>query len=75
MEEPFVDFWQICWFFQMEPDFQHALIGHTEEQWFIEEDDSNKGANYLVGICLAFIECRPPDREKVSTVCKGTGNM
>lgn len=40
----------------MEDAAQEALLGTTEEQWFIDENKKNPGANYLIGLCTAFIE-------------------
>jgi len=53
-------FWQFVWFFSMDEGDQKLLIGPVDSQWFIEEDETNKGANYLIGICLAFFEISPP---------------
>ena len=53
-------FWQFVWFFSMDESNQEALIGPVEDQWFIEEDETNTGANYLIGVCLAFFEISPP---------------
>ena len=44
----------------MDESAQAALLGSTEEQWFIEEDERNVGANYLKGLCYAFVECIRP---------------
>ena len=57
MDSSYVLFWQLTWFFSFDDTTQAALIGPTEEQWFIEEDDENSGANYLIGLCHAFDEC------------------
>jgi hypothetical protein len=57
-------FWQFVWFFSMEESAQEALIGPVDSQWFIEEDETNVGANYLLGVCLAFFEISPPWREQ-----------
>lgn len=40
----------------MEDSAQEALLGSTEEQWFIEENDDNRGANYLIGLCHSLNE-------------------
>jgi hypothetical protein len=56
MEKSQVVYWQLVWFFSMEAPAQEALIGSTEEQWLIEEDAQNIGANYLKGLCLVFLE-------------------
>src|SRR5689334_3464066 len=53
-------FWQFVWFFSMEEADQESLIGPVESYWFIEEDETNTGANYLIGVCLAFFEISPP---------------
>jgi hypothetical protein len=53
-------FWQFVWFFSMEESAQEALIGPVDSHWFIEEDETNSGANYLLGVCLAFFEVSPP---------------
>jgi hypothetical protein len=53
-------FWQFVWFFSMDETDQESLIGPVDSQWFIEEDETNKGANYLIGVCLAFFEISPP---------------
>jgi hypothetical protein len=52
-------FWQFVWFFSMDESAQESLIGRVNEQWFIEEDQENAGANYLMGVCLAFFEISP----------------
>lgn len=44
----------------MDEPAQAALIGPVESHWFIEEDEKNAGANYLIGVCLAFFEIAPP---------------
>lgn len=53
-------FWQFVWFFSMDESAQEALIGPVDSRWFIEEDETNLGANYLIGVCLAFFEISPP---------------
>src|SRR4051812_21059215 len=57
-------FWQFVWFFSMEDSAQEALIGSVDELWFIEEDEENTGANYLIGVCLAFFEISPPGHKR-----------
>jgi hypothetical protein len=49
-------YWQLVWFFSMEQSAQELLIGSTEQQWFIEENKDNFGANYLIGLCHALSE-------------------
>ena len=46
----------IIYFFSLDKNDQKLLIGETREQWFIEEDSSNAGANYLCGLCAACLE-------------------
>ncbi len=57
-------FWQFVWFFSMDEADQESLIGTVDSHWFIEEDETNKGANYLIGVCLAFFEISPPLRQQ-----------
>lgn len=57
-------FWQFVWFFSMDEADQASLIGRVEEQWFIEENETNAGANYLIGVCLAFFEISPPQLDQ-----------
>jgi hypothetical protein len=59
MEDPHAKYWQLVWFFSMEESAQEALIGATEESWFIEENKDNFGANYLIGLCLSLEGWRP----------------
>jgi hypothetical protein len=49
--------WQIMQFFSIGGAEQKLLIGNTDEEWFIEEDENNVGANYLIGLCAAYLEC------------------
>ena len=44
----------------MDESAQEGLIGPVDSHWFIEEDETNHGANYLIGVCLAFFEISPP---------------
>lgn len=46
----------IIYFFSLDKDDQKLLVGKTREQWFIEEDSSNAGANYLCGLCAVCLE-------------------
>jgi hypothetical protein len=56
MEKLQIEYWQLVWFFSMEESAQEALIGSTEQPWFIEENKDNFGANYLIGLCLRLSE-------------------
>lgn len=56
MNEVHAEYWQLVWFFSMEESAQEALLGTTQEQWFIEENQDNFGANYLMGLCHALSE-------------------
>lgn len=56
MKDLHVPYWQLVWFFSMDESAQQALLGTTEQQWFIEENKDNLGANYLIGLCLALSE-------------------
>jgi len=56
MNDVHAEYWQLVWFFSMEESAQEALIGTTQEQWFIEENKDNSGANYLMGLCHALSE-------------------
>lgn len=56
LEKSTIVYWQLVWFFSMEESAQEALLGSTEEQWFIEENEDNRGANYLIGLCHALNE-------------------
>jgi hypothetical protein len=56
MDNSHVKYWQLVWFFSMEEGAQAALLGATEQPWFIEEGKDNPGANYLIGLCLALSE-------------------
>ena len=47
---------QILYFFSMSKEEQLPLIGFTDKEWFIEENSSNIGANYLHGLCAACLE-------------------
>jgi hypothetical protein len=56
MEKSNAIYWSIVWFFALKEEEQEMLFGQTEEQWFIEENTKNIGANYLKGVCIAFDE-------------------
>jgi len=59
-------YWQLVWFFSMDDIHQAALIGSTEDQWFIEESSKNAGANYLMGVVNALTEGWLPSKPKGS---------
>ncbi len=61
MDKSEVRYWQLVWVFSMDKTAQALLIGTTDDHWFIEENDTNCGANYLKGLCLALSEGFRPD--------------
>ena len=56
MKKVDAEYWQLVWFFSMEESAQEALLGTTKEQWWIEENQDNFGANYLMGLCHRLSE-------------------
>ncbi|GEM_PF-2335294 len=57
--EPGVEIiWKVISFFASEPERQMSMIGPAED-WFSEEDSRiNPGANYLMGMSIAYAEYR-----------------
>lgn len=79
MDKSEVRYWQLVWFFSMDKTAQASLIGPTDDQWFIEENDTNCGANYLIGLCLALSEGFRPDSSHADdlwrAVCEASAHL
>jgi hypothetical protein len=50
-----VRFWQIVWFLTLESEWQKSHLPDDPE-WFFKQTNKNFGANFLLGICLSYLE-------------------